>query len=208
MIGINLIAPSVLEARCRKRRIQRWIYVCAIGSLVAAIPLSIEISRHQKVQSLKREKTMLATMIESTRSRLNESGIEIRNLEAQMGRANALRSKRPWSRLLALIADTLPQELWLVSLATDPSTSTVGYRDLTPIASPGVAGTDSAPQVVTMEAPRALVLQGYALHHKNLYEYMSRLKRSERFNDVSLTNASEEPVLGSTAVRFEVECTW
>ncbi len=209
MIGINLIADSVLVSRRRRRRVQRWVMSVLAAGVVASIPVGIELSRHQQVQSLRGEKRLYAAQIESMRSELNEVGIENRGLSAQTARANALRTKRSWSRLLAMVSRTLPEELWLTSMSTDPAVPIRGHRDLTPRKSAAPAGeVDDAPRVVTMEAPRALKLAGYALEHRHLYEFMSRLKSVEAFGDVSLTKAVEEPVFRSKAVRFEIRCTW
>ncbi len=211
MIEINLIDESVLAFRRRRRRAGRWILSTAVAGVVATIPLLMEWTRHQQVVTLRGEQVALEARIGSTRSMLNDLGIEIRNAEAQTDRANALRSKRSWSGLLGLISTIVPDELWFVSLATDPPQPARGNRDLRGAAAPGrdVAGaTDGTPRVVTMKAPRALTFEGYALDHRDLYEFMSRLKDSDVFADVSLTKAAEEPVLSSKAVRFSVHCVW
>lgn len=219
MIGINLIDPSVLSARRRKRRIQRWVLAALTGGGVGAFPVGLEISRHQQVMALEGEKSVLQSRIDATRDQLNAIGIEIRNLEAQTARASALRTKRSWSGLLALLSSIAPEEVWFVSLATDPATPGRGSKDLTPPKPPPTAAAATKtpadkpakpepPAVVMMEAPRALVFEGYALEHRNLYDFMSRLKESNLFADVSLTKAAEEPVLSGKAVRFKIQCRW
>lgn len=211
MIGINLIDGAVLADRRRKRRVRRWVLAAGAAGLVATVPVFMEWSRHQQVVSLRAERGALEAQIESTRSKLNQLGNEIRNLEAQTARANTLRSKRSWSRLLSVVSEVMPQDLWLVSIATDPPRPVRGNRDLRPKKpKQGAAAQDGddAPQVVTMEAPRALTFDGYALVHRDLYDFMSGLKGTDVFADVSLTKATEEPVFSAKAVRFKIHCRW
>lgn len=212
MIGINLIDDSVLAARLCKRYLRRWLTVVLATVAFAVFPVGLEASRQRSVQSLKLEKGVLTSQLESSSAKLTTVGMEIHALEAQAARADALRRKRPWSQLLGKIAEVMPEELWLVSLATVPSAPSGGNRNLIPSAatrkSSSGAADDDKPQVVTMEAPRALALEGYALAHKNLYEFMSLLKDTNLFADISLTRASEEPVLTAKAIRFKIECRW
>ncbi len=214
MIGINLIDESVLAARRRRRHLRRWLMVLLATAGAAAFPVGLEVSRQQRVQSLKKEKGVLNAHIESSRSKLSAMGMEIRALQAQAARADALRRKRPWSQLLRRVAEVMPQELWLVSLSTVPAAPVGGHKNMIPEEVPanapfsGDPKGERSPKVVTMEAPRALTFEGYALAHGNLYEFMSRLKDTNLFTDISLTRAYEEAVLTAEAVRFKIECRW
>lgn len=211
MIGINLIDDSVLASRLRRRCLRRWMVVLLATMGLAIFPVGLEASRRQSMQSLNLEKSMLSSQMESSQAKLSTVALEIRALQAQAARADALRRKRPWSQLLGKVAEVMPEELWLISLATVPSAPAGGNRNLVPAAAaknPSTGDGDDEPQVVTMEAPRALAIEGYALAHKNLYEFMSRLKGTGLFVDISLTRASEEPVMTEKAIRFKIECSW
>ena len=210
MIGVNLIDAGVLAARCRKRHLAGWGLALLATGVLAAFPVGIELSRHQKVQALNDRKITLATSIETTRGELNQIAIEILSLESQTARADALRAKRSWSRMLTMFSQTMPEEVWLVSIATNPVAPTRGNKDMRP---PPIKNQNNGekPQtlrVVTMDAPRALTFEGYAVAHRDLYEFMSTLKQTDLFSDVDLTKAVEEPVYNAHAVRFKIECKW
>ena len=207
MIGINLIPESVVLARRRRRRLRVWTLILLTTVAVTALPVGVEMTRQHQVQTLKGERRQVEATIVSTREALNRTGSEIRTLEAQMARSDALRAKRPWSRLLGILSRSMPHEMWLVSLATDPATPPRGDRDLTPKKSSEKKGVHE-PTVVTLEAPRALALEGYALEYPNLYEFMSRIERARVFREVALIRATDEPVFDANAVRFKILCRW
>lgn len=208
MIGINLIPESVLLARRRRRRLRVWAITLFSTAAVGAFPIGLEFSRYRQVQSLESQRRRIETDIESTRADLNQVGVEIGTLRSQMARADTLRTKRPWSRLLGMFSRTLPEEVWLLSIATDPAAPARGDRDLTPKPSASKNDQQQGPKMVTLEAPRTLALEGFALEYRNLYEFMARIKLAEAFADVTLTRATEEPVFDAHAVRFKILCRW
>ena len=214
MIGINLIPESVLLAKRRRRRLRVWGLTILATATVGAFPIGVEMSRRHQVRLLTTQRGQVQSGIESTRVELNRVGLAIRTLEAQTARADALRAKRSWSGLLGTLSQSMPEEMWLLSVATDPAAPAPGDRDLTPQPRAAVrAGTPNntdrqGPMVVTLEAPRTLALEGYALEYRNLYEFMSRLKLTGAFADVTLTRANDEPVFNANAVRFKILCHW
>jgi len=206
MIGVNLIPQAEVVARKRRRRLRAWSLAIVIAAAVGSAPVAVEFTRHHQVQSLRSEKGRVRRDIETTRAELNRLGLEIRDLQAQAARADALRTKRPWAHLLTLLSETLPQEMWLVAVATDPAAPRQSgpYRP----AKRDPAKPDAPPEVVTLEAPRQLAVEGYALDYRNLYEFMSKLNQAEVFQTVTLTRANDEPVLNTSAVRFQILCSW
>ena len=218
MIAVNLIEPSVLNAWRRRRHLVRWIVVLVATAALGAVPVAVELTRQRQVARLTGERLSVLNRIEQTREQLNAIGVEIRMLESQLARADALREKRAWSRLLAMFSDLMPQEMWLMSVTTDPSTPRTGDLDLRPkVVAVGdkkkkkdeeEKEPNAAPVVVTLDAPRTLIVDGYALAHRDLYEFMSRLKLTGAFSDVALTKAADEPVFNFSAVHFNVRCTW
>lgn len=213
MIGINLIDERVLWARRRRRRLQRWACVLACTLLLGAFPIAVEVSRERQVRTLIRERAEINSRIKQTRTEIADVGVEIRALETQIARSDALQTKRSWAGLFALLAEAMPDDMWLLSIATDPAEPDRNDVDLTdddPTKRSAVKlrKDESETHVVTLIAPRSMVFEGYSLEHRSLYEFMSQLKRTNSFSDVSLTKASEEPVLTGHAVRFDIRCRW
>lgn len=209
MIAINLIDDSLLAARRRVRRMRQWTIVIATGLVIAAFPVGVEISRQQELVALREEQINSDNRIRSTKAKFEETKLEVAQLNVHIDRADALRSKRSWSRLLDLISRNLPDEMWMVSVATDPPVPPSGVRDRTlPASSRSRGSNQGIPQVVSFEAPRALILEGYSLQHGSLYEFMADLKSTNVFNEVELTRATEESVFASTAIKFKLTCRW
>jgi Tfp pilus assembly protein PilN len=209
MIAINLVDESVLLLRRRSRHIRRWVLAVLGAAVLGVFPVGVEYSRNRRLQSLEGEQEEIVLSTQTVRATLNELDTDIRTLETQVSRADALRAKRSWSGLLGLVSDTLPDAVWLVSLATDPAIAPSGERNFIP-KEDKTPGDKEKPSrtVVTLEAPRALNLQGFALEHRYLYEFMTKLKATNAFSEVTLTRLAEQPVLGGNAVRFDILCRW
>lgn len=214
MIGINLIDERVLWERRRRRRLQRWALVLVCTLLLGAFPIAVELSREQQVRILIRERAEIGNRIERTRIEIAATGAEIRTLETQIARSDALQTKRSWAGLFAMLAGAMPDDMWLLSIATDPAVPDRGNVDLTADGDQNkrrgktLKKDKSENQVVTLIAPRSLVFEGFSLEHRSLYEFMSQLKHTGSFSDVSLTKASEEPLLNGRVVRFDIRCRW
>ncbi len=206
MIGVNLIDDAVLLARRRSRRVRQWAAILTVVIAFGAVPIGVEITNEHKVQTLRSRRQSIEAAIERARTDLQNLRVETRTLETQVSRAEALRTKRSWRRLLIHLSREMPQEMWLLSVSTDPAFP--GPRAARPPRRPPPDGAGAETQVVTLDAPRALVLDGYSLDQSKLYEFMAQLKKRKVFSEVTLTNAIEEPVFASSAVRFRLHCRW
>jgi Tfp pilus assembly protein PilN len=205
MVSINLLPPSLLRKRSVRRRVRAWSGVLACALSAGAIP----VIAHQSVRA--QENSLLARResIDGHRSSLQRElaqGIRsIQSLQTQLARADALRSKRSWSTLFGMISACMPEGTWLTLLATDSP----GPSPSRPAAKVGKAAeSDNDDAMVRMEGATALTLQGFAVDHGDLYAFMSRLKATNLFDDVTLIRSGLEPVLDGQAVRFELRCTW
>ncbi len=66
---------------------------------------------------------------------------------------------------------------------------------------------------MTIDAPRRLILKGYAANHAALYQLMGGLNNTGVFSSVTLRNAVRENVLRGVQLtfelfRFELACEW
>jgi Tfp pilus assembly protein PilN len=135
---------------------------------------------------------------------LSATAQSLADLNDRIERANALRTKRSWAGLLSLVAQCLPQEVWLTSVATDAPPPAAARRRTSPRASE----KQDHPTVVVLDGARRAALAGYALGHEQLYDFMARLKAAQAFDRIDLVKADKEDVLWARAVRFELLCTW
>ena len=215
MIGVNLIPSEVLVRHAVRRRIRRWGVACALLAGAAMVPVVIEARQQAQVERLKLELMDVEDKVGDLRGQLSTTAQTVLDLDAELARARALRTKRSWSGLLALLSTCQPQEVWLTSVATDPPQPKASrverstFQDKTGGAGPRTA--ESGPEtraVVVLEAPTRLRLEGFALNHERLYDLMSALKESGSFSVVELVSAGMEPVLQGRAVRFVLSCEW
>ena len=215
MISVNLIPSEVLIRHAVKRRTWRWAVACVLLAGAALVPVVIEARQQAQVERLKLKLMDTEGQVSGLRGQLSATAQTVLDLDAELARAHALRTKRSWSGLLALLSACLPQEVWLTSVATDPpqpkASGAPSPRSRVKTGDPGAGAQDSGPAtrtVVVLEAPTKLRLDGFALNHERLYDLMSGLKESGSFSVVKLVSAGVEPVLQGRAVRFVLSCEW
>ena len=181
--------------------------VVAVGLL--CVPLCMDWFRQARVEMLHAERQRLQGELEQLRAEQRSLGDQAVRVQSQLERARALRSKREWSALFGLVAESLPEEAWLVAVSTDPPVPARGQTRAGTGESPvGAEAGPAAAQIITIEAPRKLRLTGYAAEYGQLYEFMGELKQSGAFTEVVQVRAGIQPVLTDSAVAFEVLCTW
>jgi Tfp pilus assembly protein PilN len=210
MTPINLIPSHLLFARARGRRLRIWGISAAAAIALVAIPCVLDQVRAAQADSLREELHVLSSEEASLRDQLAETAREAKHLANQTERAKALRSKRAWSKMLALLGACLPDQAWYTSIATDPAFP-VGGRSTSRVsmanAAPGQPG-DKAPKTITIDAPRRLALSGFALEYEQVYELMGHLKATGVFTNIELLQTVVDANRDVPAVRFELVCDW
>ncbi|MCH7812807.1 MAG: PilN domain-containing protein [Planctomycetes bacterium] len=204
MIGVNLIPQDVLLARRRSRRIRLWLTATAIAAGLGAVPVVLELQRQGRADTLTDQRAKVKVELATVRDELTELNRSLALLNDRLDRAEALRTKRPWAALLTSITRSMPDQVWLSSMAT--GMENVSARR--PARAPAESAPGDKPKVVRMDGARKIDLTGYALDHEHLYEFMTGLKQSQLFATVDLVKAGKEPLLRSRAVRFQLSCVW
>ena len=190
----------------RQRRGRAWaVSVVASVSLVLAA-FAVDWARTARASDLCAEKELLLVELTAVRTDLKEVTAEANRVLLHIARAKALRGKRAWSGLVALIGECMPQGCWLSSIATDPDRPAAGSTR--PTASSKIAGKKKPQGPVTIDAPRMLKIAGFAPDSAQPLEFVTDLKRSEAFTTVSLQSSQRVPVLDGSYYRFELVCTW
>ena len=213
MTSVNLIPSALLFGRARGRRLRIWGGSAAVALVLVGIPCVLNQVRAAQAESLREELAVLSVEETSFRRQLREIDREAKHLASQTERARALRSKRAWSKLLTLLGACLPEEAWYTSIATDPVSPLAGRstRRVAPVTSvpgqPTAAGARET-KTITIDAPRRLVLKGFALEYKHVYELIGHLKATEVFTEIELLQSGVETNRDVPAVRFELACDW
>lgn len=209
MVAINLVPETVQQTQKLRRHLVIWT-VMIFGALVMlTLPLAIGWIRQSEANRLSQRNDLL-------QSRLSAARVQLRSLESSakdallcLERSRTLRSKRAWSSVVAAIADKLPAGCWLTSMASDPSVPPPATKrpDAVPIRQAS-AKKVTTPSAVTIDAPRKLLLTGYATEPSEPYQFVTNLKKSGIFLDVAMVTSRREPVLDGSYFRFELTCDW
>ena len=211
MVTLNLLPEDVQTVLARRRRTQQWAAAVTLAATLLAVPLGLDWSRGARAAYLRAESQRLQADVESTRAALRATSSTANELFVQVERAKALRSKRAWSGMLALIASCMPAECWLASLATDPEVPAAGPARRAPNPTPGTPGAAAEKkekEVVTIEAPRKLRIVGFAPDDAQPLAFVTSLKESRVFRRVALEGSVREPNRDPAVFRFELVCEW
>ncbi|MDO8631965.1 MAG: hypothetical protein Q7R41_15880, partial [Phycisphaerales bacterium] len=197
------------------------LVLAAAGLSSAALVL--DWNRRTHAAELRNEHDRLQQELGATRAQLRTTSAEATRVFLEVERSNALRSKRAWSAMFALIASCMPADCWLASVATDPEAPAGGASPRPAVAvvpDPGLnAGAPKEGgkrEIVTIEAPRRLRMIGYAENDTQPLAFVTNLKESRVFQSVLLERAMRAPDVaagpsgpsGGTVYQFEVVCAW
>jgi len=206
MITVNLIPKRVQDAQVRRRHIKGWTLINLVAGVSLAVPVCIDRVQQAKAQELQSQRTLLTRDLAAMRKQLAVVERQAENAFLQLQRADALRSKRAWSGMLALIGSAMPPQCWLTRMATDPDTPSRGPSRSASVVKHASVGKAS-PQVM-VEAPRKLKLVGRATDASDPLAFVTNLKETGVFHRVSLEGASREQGGRESHYRFEIVCEW
>jgi len=208
--SVNLIPERMQTAQTRRRHLQRWAACLAITALVAVVPIAAHWMQHLRVDELHAQNDKLQTDLAAARAELKTATAAANDAFMRIERANALRSKRAWSGMLALIGSCLPKDCRLTALATDPdvpSAAPVARKAPPPAATPGTAAIETTGPIL-IDAPRKLRLSGSAADATQPLLFVAMLKESHVFREVTLERCLREKPEDESHFRFELLCEW
>ncbi len=206
MITVNLIPKRVQVAQVRRRHIRGWTLINLVAGVSVAVPVCLDRVQKAKAQELQSQRTLLTGELTAMRQQLTVVERQAEDASLQIQRADALRSKRAWSGMLALIGSVMPPQCWLTRVATDPDAPRRGPSRRAPAVKHAPVGKASLQVVI--EAPRKLQLVGRAIDASDPLAFVTNLKATGVFHRVSLEGASREPGGRDSHFRFEIVCEW
>lgn len=211
MSKINLIPDVMVQSVDRRRRIRQWTTLGAVAVGLLMIPVTAESWRQAQAADLRGESRNLTAELTKLRDEVQGLSLEAQDVFLRIERANALRSKRAWSAMLNLLAQTMPAGSWLTTVETDPPVPPANAPPVAPpIAEKTVQGAAPAagPQTITIEAPRRLRISGYAVDATEPLLFVTALKQTGAFQRVLLERSLRERVEQASYFRFELVCEW
>lgn len=199
MISVNLLPEATVRKQRANRRARIWLVLTLCAAAGAAVPVGVTVTRQAQASTLQQRCREVDRERSKVQAQLAATLQEVERLATHFAQSETLRTKRSWASLIGFIGGSMPPEVWLTAIATDPPFP-MGRGRTEVHAEPG--------DTVVLEAPTKLLVQGYALDHKDLYAFMSRLKQADVFTGVELMRSGREPVLAGQAVRFDLQCSW
>ncbi len=206
MVNVNLIPQAVLVSQSRRWRIQRWCVSTLIAVCALLVALGVHRLQLRKVEDLRNELTSVQQNVAHVRAALKDVADQADRIGRQIERAKAIRSKRSWSSLVALIDHALPKGCWLATLATDPHSPT-GRRTVAR-KPPGAADPDAPVGPIIIEAPRRIKIEGHAPSDAEPHAFVAALKQTGVFSKVVLHRSQRQPLLDRHFFFFETVCEW
>lgn len=203
--GVNLIPYDVRLAQTQRRHLERWIYCVVPASIILVAALVLDARATGDLDSLHAQHAQLATTLTQARVNLASVTAEAERTFLHLERANALRAKRSWSGMLALLAHAMPQDCWLSTIATDPPSPTQSTsRRGQPRRSAGEADRTG----LSIEAPRKMRIAGFSLNATGPLTFVTRLKETQIFRDVLLERSVFDTGDDEPRFRFDIVCEW
>lgn len=209
MIRVNLIPQAAVVAQVRRRHLVRWSAATAVALVLVSVPLGLDWMHRARAQELEQYSHSLQTELGQVRAQWRTLSKEAKHLQQRLSRAGVLRSKRSWSKMLALVASCTPAESWLTSIATDPATP-VARKSIRTSSGTGRKENNAKEPIedVVLDAPRKLVLEGYAVDAILPNVFVTNLKDTGVFTRVTLEHSTMESVHNGTYLRFLIACEW
>lgn len=210
MVSVNLIPQRVVASQARRWRIKRWCVSTLIAVCALLVALLVDGLQHAKAGALQSDLAAIRLDLGKVRQDLAEVVDKSAKVWHQVERANAIRAKRSWSSLVALIDRALPKRCWLATLATDPPSPTgrrsAARRRVSTAAKAAAKGATDEPIII--EAPRRIKIEGYAPSDALPHTFITALKATGVFSNVVLIRSRRQPLLDSYYFYFEVLCEW
>lgn len=207
----NLIPVPLQIERSRKRRTRRWSVVVGMAVAGATVPMAAQWLQVRRLDELRATHDQIQSDLAASRTELKSLSTEANELFLRLERAKALRAKRNWSGMFALLGKALPDGCWLNSMATDPDVPPP-QQAVAKVLPPSVPAPSTPnaekPAPVFIEAPRRLRIVGKSVEASGPLAFILQLKDAGVFRDVVLEHSQRETSDTQTTFRFEVVCTW
>lgn len=203
-VKVNLLPEAYQRNRRHDRRFRVGLAV-GVTLLVAELCTGLTLHlRADKTRSLlgQAEKARAAT--EAVKRKLVDPTREWDLVSQQIGLATRLRTTHRWSRLLAVLAEAVPEKVVLTAVSTTPPkwSSSLSQKSKE---RPRRKAKDATEVKRVLEG---IVVRGHAADHDDLAKFMAAIQASNAFASIDLVDARRDPFLGQQAIGFELQGHW
>ncbi|MCG3136670.1 MAG: hypothetical protein HJJLKODD_00505 [Phycisphaerae bacterium] len=214
MPSVNLIPMNLRLQRLQRKRRRIWTIAVVVSWVLAIAAVGNEIhSRYTLAQSREKYNNELAKLKDAERKR-DESFARLKELDQEIARAQRLQYKRQWTAMFNELSKSLPENVWLVSIYTEPIRPNISALRTQKIGT-DVNGTalDDAIQVsykglIGRNGPRQIILEGQTLVFEEIYTLIGNLNRLRIFDGAEMLSSKNETMDDLSLTRFVVACEW
>ncbi|MCH8878793.1 MAG: hypothetical protein IID34_02790 [Planctomycetes bacterium] len=215
MPSVNLIPHELLLRRCKIRRVRMWLIIGGVTWIFASIPVIRELSAEYQLNSQSTAVAAMSDQLDHAHARRGQSAKRLLMLHQEVARAEKLRYKRLWTDMISVIADAIPERVWLIQLSTDPAKPPVSARTTAPLSPRRSAGSKAATTtpagydtLVGKAGPRRLLLEGQALGLEDIYALVDAVNDLGIFKNASIRSVRSDVAGGLKVTHFILECEW
>lgn len=199
---MNLIPAPRREARARRRHLR------ALGAI--AVPYAVVVLAGYAAclalsddggEAIARQMARTQAEVSEHRREAQRLGAQVATVRRELAATRSIARHPDWSLLLAVLAETLSDELVLERCALEP-------------VEPPPAKARDAPDPDGPDAMAERLRRSYRLHVTGVAKaqtavsrFVLRLEKIRLFDSVRLVHTARRTFLGGRAVSFELECT-
>ncbi|HEY7088394.1 MAG TPA: PilN domain-containing protein [Tepidisphaeraceae bacterium] len=186
--GVNLIPSTRREARHRRTRLRCWIGAgIAWAGLVASVCVGVHLSLlGNDYTATAGELTGVREHVSDLNNRLAETRRDLMRAEVGRQTAQTLSDQPDWSLLLSILGQAVGDEVVLRELQLKPL---------------------SDPKSIASQRGFEVQLRGFSRSQPQVSRFVLRLQQVGLFDEVKLQRTGREPVLNTSAVTFDINCT-
>ena len=212
---LNLIPAPRCQARARRARVRTWSVVLGAYALAAAAGYVACYAYPDGDQTaLLRDARAVTEELRSSGRQMRAVRTQVAEAAGKLAIARNIRNHPDWSLLLAMLSDSLADQIVLDRCALVAVDSPAGGPDGPAAPAPPSAGRarglHPAPAAAAAAAGTRgfhFTVAGYARTQSAVSQFVLRLEQARVFDEVRLVETSLKPFLGGQAVAFQVECS-
>ncbi len=214
MTSVNLIPRELLLRRHKIRRVRLWLMIGGATWIFASIPVIRELAAEYQLNSQSTAVAAISDQLDHAHARRGQSSRRLLMLRQEVARAERLRYKRLWTDMIAVIAEAMPDRVWLIQLSTDPAKPPGGSRSTAPLSLRRSADSDTKTSpagydtLVGKAGPRRLLLEGRALGLEDIYAFVDAVNDLSIFENASIRSVRGDVAGGLKVTHFTMECDW
>lgn len=202
MLRVNLIPERRVEARKARIRVRWWLAVCsgACSAMFIGLILMHTLGGVNQ-ESLQAKAAHTTSLADEIRGEVETLDRELTSINARISANLAVGGQPDWSILLALLSDTMGDEIALSDLRLGRS------GDLSAPSLGGGRGRPTRPAGNDASSSSDLTIGGLGQNQNAVVHFALRLEETDLFNEVRLVDTQRQPYRDGYAVSFRLECS-